>query len=554
MRHLRLVSLGEYDDAGTLTGLFGVIQDVTNDEFIQAELIRARNEAQAAANAKSDFLSTMSHEIRTPMTGVLGMIDLLRDNPSITERDRYLLTLKQSADLLMTVLDDVLDFSRIESGCVEFEDGDFDIEELMRSTIALFNGAASQKNLLLALEVDCGASTSVRGDAVRLQQVVSNLLSNAIKFTAVGRVTLLLSAGPADDTVDASAYGPAAQGWRIEVRDTGIGIADDKIGLLFEPFVQADAATSRRFGGTGLGLAITRRLIDAMGGQSGVRSRPGRGSTFWFEVTLPAGSGAEAAASPAEPVPGPPPLDLLVAEDNPVNQMIISAILRRLGHRVTCVENGRLALGLALAHPFDAILMDMQMPEMDGLAATRAIRNLPAPHGVVPIIALTADASSERRRFYDGAGLTDFLTKPIDRHALAKRLDSIAAAAAAANRLAECAPDCADISGEPLDVARYRELRASLSRAQVRDLLDLLVAELDRSPAHIRQCLARGDFAAARAEAHSLKGAASNIGATALGRVAAAIESAATDAAFAPELVALDLQARRTVQAIVALR
>jgi CheY-like chemotaxis protein/HPt (histidine-containing phosphotransfer) domain-containing protein len=339
------------------------------------------------------------------------------------------------------------------------------------------------------------------------------------------------------------------------VRDTGIGIAADKLGTLFEPFVQADAATSLRFGGTGLGLAISRRLIDAMGGEAGVRSRLGRGSSFWFEVILPAGRDAKTIEPPADLAPTARALDLLVAEDNPVNQMIISAMLRRLGHRVVCVENGRLALDLATARAFDAILMDMQMPEMDGLATTRAIRNLPAPHGAVPIIALTADASSERRRFYDGAGLTDFLTKPIDRRLLAERLDAIASASA----LTACAPNPADLSGEPLDVARYHELRASLSRAQVRDLFDLLLAELDRSPAHIRQCLARGDFAAARAEAHSLKGAASNIGATALGRVAAAIETAATDAAFAPELVApelvaLDVQARRTVKAIAALR
>ena len=546
MRHVRLVALAEYDDADTLTGLFGVIQDVTEDEFVQAELIRARNEAQAAAHAKSDFLSTMSHEIRTPMTGVLGMIDLLRDNPPASERDRYLLTLKRSADLLMTVLDDVLDFSRIESGRVEFEDSDFDIEELMHSTVALFDGAASQKGLLLGFEGERGAATRVRGDAVRIQQVVSNLLRNAIKFTAVGRVTLLLSAHPTDFSVDE----PAAQRWRIEVRDTGIGIAADKLGSLFEPFVQADAATSRRFGGTGLGLAISRRLIDAMGGEVGVRSRPDRGSTFWLEVPLPAGSGAEQLDAPANRAPPARALDLLVAEDNPVNQMIIGALLSRLGHCVTCVENGRLAHELAAARLFDAILMDMQMPEMDGLAATRAIRNLPAPHGAVPIIALTADASSERRRFYDSAGLTGFLTKPIDRHALAERLDAIAAASAPALT----ADDSADLPGEPLDVARYHQLRETLGRAQVRDLLDLLVAELDRSPAHIRQCLARGDFDAARAEAHSLKGAASNLGATALGRVAAAIESAATNDGFGPDIDALDAQARRTVKAIAALR
>ena len=569
VRHVCLVAQAEHDVAGTLTGLVGVIHDVTESVTAQAELIRARDAAQAAARVKSEFLATMSHEIRTPMTGVLGMIELLRDNPAPEERERFFVTLQQSADLLMTVLDDVLDFSRIESGRLVFEEADFDIEELMQSTVDLFDGAASQKGLLLGFEGDRGAATRVRGDAVRLQQVVSNLISNAIKFTAVGRITLLLSARPADPDAP-----PDAQCWRIEVRDTGIGIPADKIGSLFEPFVQADAATSRRFGGSGLGLAISRRLIDAMGGKAGVRSRPGRGSTFWLELTLAAGSGEEVAEPPVEIIAERRPLDILVAEDNPINQMIIGAILRRFGHRVTCVENGRLALEQASLRAFDVVLMDMQMPEMDGLAATRAIRNLPAPHGKVPIIALTADASSERRRFYDGAGLTDFLTKPIDRHALAERLDAIGRtmALAEAGPLADpdsvvdeigvrtaakgatagkSAVDPSDL-GEPFDVARHEELRESLGGAQVRNLLDLLAQELGRCPARIRACIERGDLDAARAEAHSLKGAASNLGATALGRVAAAIELGAVTGQ--PELEALDTQARRAVKAIAALR
>ncbi len=569
VRHVCLVAQAEHDVAGTLTGLVGVIHDVTESVTAQAELIRARDAAQAAARVKSEFLATMSHEIRTPMTGVLGMIELLRDNPAPEERERFFVTLQQSADLLMTVLDDVLDFSRIESGRLVFEEADFDIEELMQSTVDLFDGAASQKGLLLGFEGDRGAATRVRGDAVRLQQVVSNLISNAIKFTAVGRITLLLSARPADPDAP-----PDAQCWRIEVRDTGIGIPADKIGSLFEPFVQADAATSRRFGGSGLGLAISRRLIDAMGGKAGVRSRPGRGSTFWLELTLAAGSGEEVAEPPVEIIAERRPLDILVAEDNPINQMIIGAILRRFGHRVTCVENGRLALEQASLRAFDVVLMDMQMPEMDGLAATRAIRNLPAPHGKVPIIALTADASSERRRFYDGAGLTDFLTKPIDRHALAERLDAIGRtmALAEAGPLADpdsvvdkiavrtaakgatagkSAVDPSDL-GEPFDAARHEELRESLGGAQVRNLLDLLAQELGRCPARIRACIERGDLDAARAEAHSLKGAASNLGATALGRVAAAIELGAVTGQ--PELEALDTQARRAVKAIAALR
>ena len=543
VHHIRLVAQAEHAADGQFVGLFGVMRDVTDDEVIQAEMIRARDEAQEAALAKSNFLATMSHEIRTPMTGVLGMIDLLRSPCSAEDGERYLATLKQSADLLMTVLDDILDFARIESGKIEFETRDFDLEELMQSTLDLFDGAASQKGLLLSLDHDRAGPSVVRGDSVRLQQIVSNLLSNAIKFTSVGQVTLLLSARPA---------GEDCQRWRIEVRDTGIGISPGKIGSLFEPFVQAEAATSRRFGGTGLGLAISRRLVDAMGGEVGVRSRVNRGSTFWFELSLPDGDLADSdqAATP-ERLPARP-LDLLVAEDNPVNQMLIGAILRRFGHRVTCVENGRQAVDLAALRHFDCILMDMQMPEMDGIAATRAIRSSDGPCAATPIIALTADASAERRRFYDGAGLTDFLTKPIDRKALGERLAALAEPTKPPVANPVVPRDDGPLS--EIDLERYNELRDMLGSSRVRDLLDLLALELNRCPARIRELVKQGDVEGARAEAHGLKGAASNLGATALGRVAAAIEAAMNDGHLGPQLEALDNEARRTVKAIAALR
>ena len=547
IRHISLIAQAERDLRGACTGLFGVIRDISGEEFIQAELICARDEARAAAHAKSDFLATMSHEIRTPMTGVIGMIELLRADPAPSERDRYLTTLKQSADLLMTVLDDILDFSRIDAGKIVLEHRDFDIEELLQSTLDLFNGAASHKGLVLSFEKGVVDNRRVLGDPVRLQQIVSNLLSNAIKFTPAGHITVALTSRPAGDQL---------QRWRIEVGDTGIGIAKDKFSTLFEPFVQADAATSRRFGGTGLGLAISRRLIEAMGGEVGVRSRVSRGSTFWLELAMPDAGGESGWINPPEQEASATPLDVLVAEDNPVNQMLISAILRRLGHRATCVENGRLAVEIAAARRFDCILMDMQMPVMDGLAATRAIRGSGSASADVPIIALTADASAERRRFYDGAGLTDILTKPIDHAALAQRLTAIGAAivqptnvagAAAGNTAHEGAP------GTVFDRARYDELCDVLGAVRVRDLLELLVAELDRSPARIRQLIDCGDIDGARAEAHSLSGAASNLGAIALGRVARAIE-ASRGSGISMELEALDDHARRTATAIAALR
>ena len=544
VRHLRLIAQREVDGAGAAAGVFGIMRDVTAEKHVQAELIRARDAAEAAAVAKSNFLATMSHEIRTPMTGVLGMIDLLRASPGDEDRERYFTTLKQSADLLMAVLDDILDFSRIESGKIEFEARDFDIGELIQSTLDLFDGAASQKGILLSMDRRGIHTALVRGDPARVQQIVSNLLSNAIKFTDTGSVAISLASSPA---------GPSSSRWRIEVRDTGIGIAPDQIERLFEPFVQAEPGTARRFGGTGLGLAISRRIVDAMGGQIGVTSFPRRGATFWFEVDLPTGEPVTREAD-ASSVVSSRRLDVLVAEDNPVNQMIISALLRRFGHAVTCVENGRLAVDIADARRFDCILMDMQMPELDGLAATRDIRGSNGASADAPIIALTADASPERRRFYNNAGLTDFLTKPIDRKILADRL---AAIANELPRLAVRSPDPArqpDRMADLFDVRRYEELRAVLGDAQVVSLLDVLERELARQPDRIRAMIESGDYAGARAEAHSLHGAATNLGAIALGRIAEAIERSPDAQPIADQLDSLDDQARQTIRAIASLR
>ncbi len=542
IRHVRLVAQSERNAVGAVSGVFGVVRDVTDEVAAQSELIRARDEAEAATRAKSEFLATMSHEIRTPMTGVLGMIDLLRNDPAQGERSQYLATLKQSADLLMAVLNDVLDFSRIESGKIEFEEREFDLRGLLQSTIDLFDGAASHKGLLLSFDHRAAGSALVSGDAVRLQQIVSNLLSNAIKFTSAGTVSLILSAGE---------FEAGRERWRVEVLDTGIGISPDRIDDLFNPFVQAHAAIARRFGGTGLGLAICQRLVTGMGGEIGVDSQPGAGTRFWFEVPLR--DGALAAVPEASPmIVGGKRLEVLVAEDNAVNQLVISGLLRGGGHVPTCVENGRLAVDISMERRFDCILMDMQMPVMDGLVATRTIRRSAGPNADTPIIALTADASPERRRFYDNIGLTDFMTKPIDSRLLANRLGALTGAEMLPPESRNEAPRNAQ--AKLFDLDRYHELQAVLGPDQVAVLLQMLVGELDQRPARIRQLLLSGDLEGARAEAHSLKGAAGNVGATALGQIAALLESEADLNAMSDRLASLDQHARRTVKAIAALR
>jgi PAS domain S-box-containing protein len=404
------------DEAGGLIGFSKIERDLSERKRVEDDMRRAKEAAEAATRAKSDFLAAMSHELRTPMTGVLGMIYLLRTNPSPQDYTLFLDTLRTSAKTLMTVLGDILDFSKIEAGRLEMEQVDFGVPDLVRDVVDLFAGQASVKGLVIHMLREGGTASVARGDPTRLRQVLSNLVGNAIKFTHSGRIDVVLQAPEV-----------GADLWRFEVRDTGVGFAldDNARTFLFDAFTQADLSTTRRFGGTGLGLAICKRLIDAMGGTIGAESAVDIGSTFWFEVPLEAGSSDAAGERPgANPFQrSQRALKVLVAEDNPVNQLIVTYMLQQMGHAAVCVENGRLAVERAREGGFDLVLMDMQMPEMDGATATRHIRDLPAPYGAVPIVALTADATTRRREEYFEAGLTDFLTKPIDAEALRAVLD-----------------------------------------------------------------------------------------------------------------------------------
>ena len=511
-------------------GLFGVVRDITDKLVAEEILTAARDEAQSATVAKSEFLATMSHEIRTPMTGVIGMIDLLRSNPTEEERDRYLAAMKQSADMLMSVLDGILDFSKVEYGKMELVCRDFDLEKLVEQTSDMFQNGASKKGLVLEVHSTPGESPIVHGDPIRLQQVISNLISNALKFTDDGKVRIDLRATPS---------GPGRQQWRVAVSDTGVGIDSAHVRQLFQPFVQIG---NRSSGGTGLGLAISRRLVEAMNGSTGVHSRPGSGSTFWFEVDLPVGRAA--AASPEvrdSDDPDGEPLHVLVAEDNPVNQMLIAALLRRLGHRVTCVDNGLRALEAAHAVPYDCILLDMQMPKMDGITAARAIRSRPGINADIPIIALTADAAPERRRFYDNAGLTDFMTKPVSAEALRRRLAAIPPRALPGKRQS---------SDPALDTERVAELVSALGSRRLNGLLEMLETEMIDRPLAIRAALAEHDYARVKTEAHSLKGAAANVGAAGIATAAKALELALPGPELDLALATLDREIKRTRAAI----
>lgn len=416
IRHIVETAEPQFDATGALESWIGVCQDVTErveqERNRRSEIVaahetetRLRKKAEKAEKAKSEFLASMSHEIRTPMTGVMGMSDLLLGSGTLTEEDETRVRhIKSATTALMQTINDILDISKIDAGKLELETADIDLDELVSDVIGLMHGRAAEKSIDLKTKICNSLPSKIHSDPVRLRQVLLNLIGNAVKFTSEGHIVVTISGK--DESL------------RFDIEDTGIGIPDEKVSEIFDAFVQVDSTISRQFEGTGLGLSICKRLVDLFDGQIGVESELGKGSRFWFEIPL-----RECFCAPkqkeATPIPdlsyhGATKLRILVAEDNETNRMVLRSLLTEHNYDSVFTENGQEALEALKTDNFDMILMDVRMPLLNGIDATRIIRGLKDGKASIPVVALTADAMLARIEECYQVGMNAVVTKPIN--------------------------------------------------------------------------------------------------------------------------------------------
>jgi PAS domain S-box-containing protein len=496
------------------------LRDASQRKRVEQALADARDQALATSRLKSQFLASISHEIRTPMNGVIGLTGLLLATPLTTEQRQYIEGIRAAGSALLTVINDVLDFSKIEAGGLTVDNVDFHPASVLADVLAL---AGEPGDVTVSGCCDPGLPATLHGDAGRLRQVLLNLVANAVKFTERGTVTVRVGSQP-DRSI-----APRLR-VRFEVTDTGVGIAAADTARIFEPFTQADASATRRFGGTGLGLAISRQLVELMDGDIGVTSEPGRGSTFWFTVPLRPGvlpsTGPEpdrVALAAAGVAPAPQVRShVLLVEDNELNRTVALAVLAGLGYTADSATNGREAVDLTLRHRYDAVLMDCQMPVLDGYAATAEIRRGEGTGRHTPIIAMTASALDEDRARCLAAGMDDHVAKPI----VPRAVDEALCRFAGTPGMIQTEID-----------ERLARLRGPHPAQSTAFLEALLRSVLDAAPGLLREiteAVDRGDAEALRRRAHALRGVAINIGARPVAETCADLEEIGRAAAAVP--------------------